>query len=118
MALKVVQDGMRQKIPTTVITSIGEAAEVSGNLFNTHKCLLKSGVKNQKRLKSQPATNKWGSSNNHIRRLWEIPQKARRRMKKGGPLPPQEKTPKRGEGSPSPSYAQVNKSHARNEEGD
>ena len=58
MALKVIQDGMRQNTPTTVKTSVGEAAEVLGSLFNTHECLMKSGVEIQKRLESHPATKK------------------------------------------------------------
>ena len=42
MALKVIQDGMRQSTLTTLKTSVGEAAEVLGSLFNTHECLVKS----------------------------------------------------------------------------
>ena len=87
MALKVIQDGTRQDTPTTVKTSVGEAAEVLGSLFNTHECLMKSGVEIQKRLESHPATKKWGSSRDHVRRLYEIPQKARRRGRKGHPPP-------------------------------
>ena len=56
MSLKVIQEGMRQNTPTTVKTSVGEAAEVSGSLFNTHECLMKSRVEIQKRLESHPAT--------------------------------------------------------------
>ena len=58
MALKVIQDGMRQNTPTTVKTSVGKAAEVLGSLLNTHECLMKSGLEIQKRLESHPATKK------------------------------------------------------------
>ena len=54
MALKIIQDGMRQYTPTTVKTSVGEAADVLCSLFNTHECQMKSGVKIQKRLESHP----------------------------------------------------------------
>ena len=60
MALKVIQDGMRQNTSTTVKISVGEATEVLGSLFNTHECLMKSGVKTQKRMESQPTTKKMG----------------------------------------------------------
>ena len=69
MALKVIQGGMRQSNSTTVKTSVGEAAEVLGSFFNTQDCLLKSGVEIQKRLESHPATKKWGSHGDHVRRL-------------------------------------------------
>ena len=58
MALKVIQDGMRQNTPTTVKTSVGEAAEVLGSLLNTQECLMKSGLEIQKRLESHPAAKK------------------------------------------------------------
>ena len=58
MALKVIQDGMRQNTLTTVKTSVGEATEVLGILLNTHECLMKSGLEIQKRLESLPATKK------------------------------------------------------------
>ena len=58
MALKVIQDGMRQNTPTNVKTSVGEAAEVLGSLLNTQECLMKSGLEIQKRLESHPATKK------------------------------------------------------------
>ena len=58
MALKVIQDRVRQNTPTTVKASVGEAAEVLGSLFNTHECLMKSGVEIQKRLETHPATKK------------------------------------------------------------
>ena len=58
IALKVIQDGMRQNYPTTVKTSVGEAAEALGSLFITHEYLMKSGVEIQERLESHPATKK------------------------------------------------------------
>ena len=44
IALKVIQDGMPQNTPTTVKTSVEEAAEVLGSLLNIHECMMKSGV--------------------------------------------------------------------------
>ena len=58
MALKVIQDGMRQNTPTTVKKNVGGAAEVLGSLLNTQECLMKSGLEIQKRLESHPATKK------------------------------------------------------------
>ena len=58
IALKVIQDGMRQNTPTTVKPSIGETAEVLGSLLNSQECLMKSGLEIQKRLESDPATKK------------------------------------------------------------
>ena len=49
---------IRQNTPTTVKTSVGEASEILGSLFNTHECLIKSGVEIQKRMESHPATKK------------------------------------------------------------
>ena len=65
LALKVIQNGMRQNTQTTIKTGIGGAAEVLESLLNTHKCLLKSGVKIQKRLESHPASKKMGISRRH-----------------------------------------------------
>ena len=39
-ALEVIHEGMRQNTPTTVKTSVGEAAEVLGSFFKTHECLM------------------------------------------------------------------------------
>ena len=49
----------------------------------------------------------WGSFRDHVRRLWEIPQKSSEGRKKICALSPLEKTAKRGKGDPLPSYAQV-----------
>ena len=48
MALKVIQDGMRQNTPTNSKTSVGEAAKVLDRLFNTHECLMKTGWKSRR----------------------------------------------------------------------
>ena len=58
LSLKVIQDGMRQNTPTTVKTSVGEAAEVLGSLLNTQECLMKSGLEIQKKLDFYPPTKK------------------------------------------------------------
>ena len=105
MALKVIQNGMRQNTLTTVKVSVGEAAEVLGRLFNTHGCFMKSGVEIQRRLESHPATKKVG--------IFQRPRSAslgdtpRSQPKGEKRAPPQEKTPKRGKGGPSPSLAKV-----------
>ena len=52
IALYVKQDGMRQNTLATVKTSFKESAKVLGSLFNTHECLMKSGVKIHKRLEN------------------------------------------------------------------
>ena len=116
MALKVIQDGMRQITPTTVKTRVGEAVKVLGRLLNTHECLMKSGLEIQKRLESHPATKKM--------RIFQRPRsaslgdtpKSQAKGKKRA-TPPLEKTPKRGKGGPSPPYAQLTKSQAPNKEG-
>ena len=50
--------------------------------------------------------------------LGDIPKKQAKGEKRAAPPPLQKKTPKRRKGGPSPSYAQVAKSQALNEEGD
>ena len=43
---------------------------------------------------------RWGSSGDHVRRLWKIPQKARLVVKRGQPPPPSGKNSEEGEGRP------------------
>ena len=79
---------------------------------------LKSGWKS-KSLESHPATKKIGI----LRRprsasLGDIPKNEAKGEKRAAPSPPQEQTPERGKGGPSPSYAQVAKTQAPTEEGD
>ena len=53
-ALSVIQQGMLRNNPRHVTDSVNEATEVLGEMLNTHKCLLESGVEIQKRLESPP----------------------------------------------------------------
>ena len=46
--------------PGFVKDIVKEATEMLGEMLNTHKCLLKSGVEIQKRQESHPATKKMG----------------------------------------------------------
>ena len=68
---------------------------------------------------SEPATKNMGIFRRpRSASLGDIPQNPAKGEKRAVPSSPQEQTPKRGKGGPSPSYAQVAKSHAPNEEGD
>ena len=88
-------------------------------MLNTHKCLLESGVEIRKRLESHLATKKMGIFRRlRSMSLGDIPKNQAKGEKRAVPSPPQEKTPKRGKGGRSPSYAQVATSQARNEERD
>ena len=44
----------------TITESVNEATEVLGGMLNKHKCLLESGVKIQKKMKSHSAIKKLG----------------------------------------------------------
>ena len=117
--LCVIQQDMLRNNPGFVKDSVNEAIEVLGGMLNTYKCLLESGVEIQKRLESQPATEKMGI----FRRkrsvsLGDSPKSHAKGEKRAAPFPPQEKTPKRRKGGPSPLYAQVTKSQALIKEGD
>ena len=108
MALKVMQDGMRQNTPTTVKTSVGVAAEVLGSLLNTHECLMKSGLEIQKKLDSHPITNKMRIFQRpRSTSLGEAPKSQAKGEKRAAHSPSQEKSPKRWKDGPSPPYAQV-----------
>ena len=88
-------------------------------MLNTHKCLLESGVDIQKRLESHPATKKmriFGRPRSAS--LGDSPKNQAKGEKRAAPSHAQGKTPKRGKSGRSPSYAQVAKSQALNEEGD
>ena len=54
----------------------------------------------------------------HSASLGDTPKSQAKGEKRAAPSTPQEKTPKRGKGGPSPSYAQVTKSQAPNKEED
>ena len=57
-ALRVIQQGMLKNHPGLVKHSVSEATEVLSVMLNTHKCLLESGVEIQKRLESNPASQR------------------------------------------------------------
>ena len=59
-ALSVIQQGMLRNNPGSVKDSVNEATEVLSGMLNTHKCLLESGVKFQKKIESHPAMKKLG----------------------------------------------------------
>ena len=119
MALKGIQDWMRQNTPTTVKTSVGEATEVLGSLLNAYECLMKSGLEIQKRLESHPATKKMRIFQRpRSASLGDTPKSQAKGEKRAALSPHQEKTSKRRKGGPSPLYAQVTKSQAPNKEGD
>ena len=98
LALEVIQDRMRKNIPTTVETDVGEADEVLDSLFNTHKCLLNSGVESQKKLESHPATKKMGIFRGPRSASLGDTQKSKRRVKEGQPPRPSRKNSQEGEG--------------------
>ena len=114
-ALSVIQQGMLRNNPGFVEDSVNEATEV----LNTHKCLLESGVKIQKKMESHPAMKKLGIFQ-RLRSvsLGDTPKNQAKREKRTAPSPPLEKTPKRGKGGTSPSYAAVATSQPPNKEGD
>ena len=49
-----------KKNPRHVTDNVNEAIEVLHRTLNTHKCLLESGVKIQKKMESHPAIRKLG----------------------------------------------------------
>ena len=53
-ALSVIQQGMLRKNPRHVTDSVNKATEVLGGMLNTHKCLLESGVRIQKKWNPTP----------------------------------------------------------------
>ena len=68
-----------------------------GGMLHTHKCLLESGIKIQKRLESHPVTKNMGTF--RIPRsasLGDIPKNQAKGEKRAAPSPLRKKTPKRG----------------------
>ena len=105
-ALSVIQQGMLRNNAGHVNDSVSEATEVLSGMLNTHKCLLESGVEMQKRLESHPASKRMGI----FRRpssasLGDTPKKLTKGEKRLAPSTPEERIPKKGKGSTSPSYA-------------
>ena len=89
LALKVIQEGMRQNTSTTIKTSVGMAAEGLGSLLNTHKCLLKSGAATQKMLESHSASRKMGIFRRHSSaHLGDTPKMQFKGEKREAPSPP------------------------------
>ena len=75
-------------------------------MLNTHKCLLVSGVKFQKKLESHPASKRMGI----IRRprsasLGDTPKKLTKAEKRVAPFFPENRLAKKGKGGTSPTYA-------------
>ena len=107
-ALSIIQQGMLRNNPRHVTESINKATEVLGRMLNTHKCLLASGVKIPKKMASHPAMKKLRICQRpRSASLGNTPKNEARGEKRSAPSPPVEKTPKRGKGGSTPSYAQV-----------
>ena len=117
-ALSIIQQGMLRNNPRHVTESVNEATEVLGGMLNTHKCLLESGMKIQKKMESHPAIRKLGIFQRpRSASLGDTPKNPAKGEKRSAPSPPLEKTAQRGKGGPSPSYAQVATSRPPNEQG-
>ena len=83
------------------------------------QCLLESGVTIQKKMESHPAMKKLEIfQRSRSASLGDTPKNQVKGEKRSAPSPPMEKTPKRGKGGSSPSYAEVATSQPPNKEGD
>ena len=117
--LSIIQQGMLRKNPRHVTESVNEATEVLRGMLNTHKCLLESGMKIQKKMESHPAMKKLGIFQRpRLASLGDTPKNPAKGEKRSAPFPPLEKTAKGEKGGPSPSYAQVATRQPPNEQGD
>ena len=90
---------MLRNNPGFVKDTVNEASEVLSGMFNTHKCLLESGVEIQKRLVSHPASKKMVI----IRRLRSVsqgdtPKQLTKAEKKVAPFPPRRSASQEREG--------------------
>ena len=118
-ALSDIQQGMLRNNPRHVTDSVNEANEALGGMLNTHRCLLESGVKIQRKMESHPAMKKLGIVQRpRSASVEDTPKNKARGEKSSAPSLPLEKTPKRGKGGSSPSYAQVATTQPPNKEGD
>ena len=98
-ALSVIQQGMLRNNPGFVKDSVNEATEVLSGMLNTHKCLLESGVKIQKKMESHPAMKKLGDlSETTFGVSGRYPKKAGEGRKKICALSPSGKNSQKGEG--------------------
>ena len=105
-ALSVIQQGILRNNPGHVKDSGGEATEVLSGMLNADKCLLESGVEIQKRLESHPASKMMGIFRRpRAASLGDTPKKLSKGEKRVAPSPPEERIPKKGKDSTSPSYA-------------
>ena len=110
--LSIIQPSMLRKNPCHVRES------VSG-MLNTHKCLLESGVKIQKKMESHPVMKKLQIFQRpRLKSLGDTLKSPAKGEKRSAPSPPLEKTTKRGKGGPLSSYAQVATSQPPNDQGD
>ena len=105
-ALSVIQQGMLRNNPGHVKDSVNEATEVLSGMLNTHQCLLESEMKFQKRLESHPASKRMGIFRRpRSASLGDTPKKLTKGEKRVAPSPPEDRTPKKGKGSSSFTYA-------------
>ena len=92
-ALSIIQQAMRRNNPRHVTESVNEVTEVLGGMLNTHKCLLESGVKIQKKMGSHPAMKKLGIFQRpRSASLGDTPKNPAKGEKRSVPSPPLEKT--------------------------
>ena len=107
-AISVIQQGMLRNNPGHVKDSVNEATEVLGGMFNTHKCLLDSGVEFQKRLESHSASKRMGIFRRpRSESLGDTPKKLTKGEKRVALSPPEDRFPKKGKVGTSPTYAAV-----------
>ena len=93
-ALSVIQQGMLRNNPGFVKDSVNEATEVLSGMLNTHKCLLESGVKIQKKMESHPAMMKLGIFQRpRSASLGDTPKNQVMGQKRSAPSPPLERGP-------------------------
>ena len=105
-ALNVIQQSMLRNNPGHVNNSVNKATEVLSVMFNTHKCLLESGVEIHKKLESHPAAKKTGIFRRlRSASLGDTPKKLTKGKKRVAPSPPEDRLPKNGKAGISPTYA-------------
>ena len=96
-ALSVIQQGMLRNNPGHVKDSVNKATQVLSGMFNTHKCLIESGVEFQKRMESHPASKRMGIFRRpRSASLGDTPKKLTKGDKRVAPSPPEDRTSKRG----------------------
>ena len=115
--LSVIQQGMLRNNPGHVKDSVNKATEVLSEMLNTHKCLLESKVEFQKRLESHLALKRMGIfRRSRSASLEDTPKKLTKGEKMVKTSPPEDRTPKKGKGSLSPTYAAATRGQTQQKE--